>query len=464
MVSFGTFVPALLGRALLCCGLASLGCTSKDSTTIQLVMDEDAGTFTQVPVPTTLRVDAVEFTGDGGTQTVTLAQTALPATTLDLGFVDESTTGVLTVWGLDMSGAAIVYGASPGVGFGNIANGTISIFVQRTGEFARLPNPLSDSRQAPTLAVLQGRYLFVGAGSSPTEQDASFAETTQLYDFLVMAPLGAPPTLPRVPQSIAFDSTVSWLMDQEGGTYFDFSDNYLGAISLPSGSFADVAGGATVIDENGAEYVVAATRATGPASANVLKIDPNDSSNSSYPYGNPSWLTLAQPRLGAAAAWVTGRGLVVAGGAASGAGVEIVASGTTAGTALPYPADSSTGSGAAMLDSSHVLLAGGLTSTGADAGVRVVDLGCAAQCSPLLWPGLPAPITNAQVFVGGNATTPLVVGSEPSTGTTHVYRLSVSAATEIPTRMTHVNARAAVSPTGTIVLFGGAAEIESFTP
>jgi hypothetical protein len=253
-------------------------------------------------------------------------------------------------------------------------------------------------------------------------------------------------------------------MDAEGGTYFGFSDDYVGAISLPSGSFADVAGGATITDENGAEYVVAATRTMGLASAKVLKIDPNDSSNSSYPYGNPSWLMLAQARLGAAATWVTGRGLVVAGGATSGAGIEIVAAGTTAGIALPYPADSSTGSGAAMLDASHVLLAGGLTPTGADAGVRVVDLGCAAGCSPTPWPGLTTPLIRAQVFVGGDGANLLVVGSEPATGITHVYRLSSSAATEIPTRMTHVNARAAVSPTGTVVLFGGAATIESFTP
>ena len=43
----------------------------------------------------------------------------------------------------------------------------------------------------------------------------------------------------------------------------------------------------------------------------VLKIDPNDFSNTSYPFGNATWFTLKTSRLGAGATWVVGKGLVV---------------------------------------------------------------------------------------------------------------------------------------------------------
>jgi hypothetical protein len=55
------------------------------------------------------------------------------------------------------------------------------------------------------------------------------------------------------------------------------------------------------------------------------------------------------------------------------------------------------------------------------------------------------------------------VGNEPS-GATHVFRLTPTSVTEVPTRTPHINARAAWSPVGSIVLVGGANVIESFTP
>jgi hypothetical protein len=441
-----------------------LSCSSQDSATISLVTGAETDTFTQTPAPTELVVDAVELTGsDGGTQTTVLATSPLPASTVDLGSWSENTVAVIKVQGL-ANDNTLVYGASLPLVFSDIVGETIPIFVQRTGEFARVPSPPSDSRQNPTLAIMQGEYLVIGAGTGGA--DASFdAGSTQLYDFFQMATLGSPPTLPAVPQSIAFDGTVSWLVDGDAGTYFDFSDSYYGSISLPSGGyFADVAGGATVTDENGAQYIVGATRSTGTASAKILKIDPSDTSNSNYPYGNPTWLTLINSRLGASAAWVTGQGLVVCGGSASAPGVEFIGSGETSAVALAYPVDPSTGGGAGMLDSQHVLLAGGLTPTGEDAGVRIINLQCGTLCNPQPWPGLPIPITSAQTFVSIGGTGALVVGSEPGSGATHVFNLSSSGPVEVPTRVPHFNARATISPTGTLVLFGGAPEIESFTP
>ena len=56
------------------------------------------------------------------------------------------------------------------------------------------------------------------------------------------------------------------------------------------------------------------------------------------------------------------------------------------------------------------------------------------------------------------------MGNEFKTGTTYVFRLTKKGATEVPTKVATLNARAAWSPVGSVVLFGGANVIESFTP
>ncbi len=432
-----------------------VACSSADSGTIQLVTGGETDTFTRSPAPTTLRVDALDPSGND----TVLATATLPATTIDLGTRDANAVATLAVSGLDASGRKLVFGTSLPVVYGGLSGATIPIFVQRTGELARMPGPLSDSRQGPLLSVVQGQYLFVGGGS-----DGSLAAATQLYDFAQFAPLPSPPSLPRAPESIAFAGTVAWLIDRAGGTYFDFARNAHGDIVLPpGGSFADVAGGATVADGSGALYVVGATRTSGPATAVVLKIDPGDTSNAKYPFGNPSWLALTVPRVRAAATWVAARGLVVAGGSTSGAGVEVIQPGSTSGVALAYPPDPSFGAGASALDTQHVLLAGGVGPAGEDSGARAVDLACASQCAPVAWAALPVPLAFAQAFTLDPAGA-FVVGSELASGQTHALRLTTTSAIEVPTKVMHRSARAVWSPVGSIVVFGGASIIESFSP
>jgi hypothetical protein len=444
------------GAALVC-----MACNSTDSGTIQIITDPEAGTFSESPVPTELQVAAVE-SADAST---VLATAQLPTSTIDLGQQSESAPVVsLNITGYDASKTRRVFGASLPIQYAALAGQTIPIFVQRTGELARLPGPLSDSRLAPVLAVVQGEFLLVAGGS-----DSSLAETTQIYDFGEYGAFDAPPTLPVAPQSIALSGTVAWLINASGGMYYDFSGNSAPA-SIPApdgGTFADVAGGATVIDPNGAQYIVGGTRTT-TASALVLKIDPNDASNASYPYGNATWLTLSSARKGAGAAWV-GSHLVVAGGntSASGPGAEIVDPDFTGSSAFPSPADPSFGVGAAALDSQRMLLAGGALPSFQDPGVRVIDLGCAPSssdtCVTTWTPALPVALESAQTFAW-TADDGLVVGSEFATGKTHVFRLTPMSATEVQTRVPHVDARAVWSPVGSIVLFGGANTIESFTP
>lgn len=412
---------------------------------LDIVTGDETDTFSRAPAPVELRVDSVDSSGNKST----LATLHLPATTIDLGSRDQSTVATLQVTGTDSDNNRVVYGQSIPLQFGALDGLTVPIFVQRTGELAGMPGPLSDARPEPELAVFAGRYLFVGGGS-----DATLATATQLYDFAAFAPLVAPPLLPRVPRSVAFVGVVALLIDDAGASSFDFSQNTSSDATAPAGgSFGDVAGGATVFASDGSQYVVGATRTTGAPTSAVLAFDAN---------GTPSWASLTEPRLGAAATWVQGRGLVVAGGSASGAGVEIVGPGAAMGYTLDYPADASTASGAATLDSGHVLLAGGTTLAGDSAGVRAIDLMC-AQCAPTPWGALPVTLSPAQVFAS-DASDALIVGDD-SAGTTHVFRATPTGpAQEVGTRVPHTGARAIVSPVGSVVLFGGASEIESFVP
>jgi hypothetical protein len=444
-----------------------LSCNSQASGTIQIITGEETDTFTQTPVPTQIVVQAAA--DDGSNDLTTLATAAYPTDTIDLGNQGQDAVASLVVTAEDASGNPLVYGSSIPLQYGALDGETLPIFVQRVGQNARLPNPPTDARPSPILAVLSDRFLIIAGGSDPT-----LSSTTQVYDFAQFNLLGSPPALPIVPASMPIMGTVALLIDTAGdGNYYDFSQNTGTAVTPPSGyAFSDVAGGQVVYDNSdGYIFVVGATRLSPlTATTAVLKIDTTDTSNSSYPYGNLSWLNLSAARLGASATWVDSRGLIVAGGNKTAPGVEILATGDNTAATLPYPPDPSTGSGMANLDDvQHVLLAGGVMPDGTtDAGIRYIDLGC-GQCQAVLWgPGLPVAITSASAFTVTDAAHAFVVGNEPTSGLTHTFTLNSTGATEVLTKVTHTNAGAIPSPTGgtsgAFLLFGGANEIESFTP
>jgi hypothetical protein len=428
---------------------------------LQLVTGAETDTFSRSPAPTQLTVVAV----DSSNSTTKLASVSLPASTVDLGRLDQNAVASLQVTAVDAAGAEIIYGSSLPMQYGSLAGLSVPVFVQRTGEFARLPAPFSDARPAPILTSVQGQYLFVAGGGDP-----ALAAKTQFYDFLSFAPLASPPTLPRPVRSAAFVGPIALIVDEQGGTYFDFSSNSSVSATAPSGgSFADVAGGTTVVSDKGVAYIVGGTRTSGDATASVLVLDPNDSGGSANVVGKLTWASLTAPRLGASATWVTGRGLVVTGGSSTAAGAELLAAlPSTTGSALPFAPDPSEGTGVVPLPPSgqQVLLAGGLDAAGHDAGARTLDLACTSACAPMAWGAdggaLPTPIGSAQAFAL-DATTAVVVGSEASS-LTHVFRLTTTSTAELRTKVPHMGARAAISPLGTLVIAGGAGEVESFLP
>jgi hypothetical protein len=434
--------------------LAIAACSSSTRGTLEIVTGAETDTFSRSPAPSKLQVDAIDSSGNVST----LATVGLPASTIDLGNQNENTVATLEVSGLDEAGNKVVFGRSIPLEYGALDGLVVPIFVQRTGEMARLPGPLPYAPQAPVVSTVQAQYLFLSGGADP-----ALASQTQFYDFAQLAPLSSPPQLPRPARSVVFVGPLALVIDEQGATYCDFSQNTQTPATAPAGgSFADVAGGLTIVSDTGVSYVVGGTRTSGGETASVLVLNPNDTTLPADPLGKLSWASLAAPRLGAAAVWATGRGLVVAGGSATAPGLEVLAPlPSMQGASLAYPPDASIGAGAAMLGPQNILLAGGLGPAAEDAGARTANLACAA-CSPAKWTSLPVPIGTAQAFVIDPANA-IVVGSELS-GKTHVFRLTSTSATEVPTKVPHTNARAAFSPVGTMVLAGGANELESFTP
>ena len=432
--------PGLL--LLLALPLSASSCNSSaPQGTIALLLGGEADALARDPAVTALQVDAVDDKGNA----TALAHASLPATTIDLGDVPQDQVAILRVTGADKDGVTRVRGASPPVQLGGLDGSTLNIFVQRTGELARFPGPLSDGREAPLLSPLQGRYIFVAGGDT----------TSQIYDLAAYAPVSTPPKLRRVPKSAAIAGTSALLVDDQGATWFDLSSSTATDATAPQGgAFAEVSGGASVRASDGTVYVVGATRVAGDPSARVLRVDPA---------GTLSFVTLSAPRLGAAAAWMPGRGLVVAGGSAVAAGAEIVGPGATSGIALPYPSDPVAGAGASPIDDTHFVLAGGTGPGGADGGLRAVDVTCTTACAAAPWQAtLPSPLTRADAFPI-DVSNVLVVGDD-ATGSTHVVHVNALRAAEVPLHAARRNARAMVLSTGAIVVVGGAGVIESYVP
>ncbi len=440
-----------VGTAAVAALCAALGaCSSNGSGTLKLTTGGETDTFTQAPVPVTLEVDFIDSAGNSKT----LASAMLPATSIDLGSLDESDDGILTVSALDANRTAVVSGRTVPIDLSTLDGQTASIFVQRTGELARLPEPLP-AVPNPVVGVLADRYVVL-AGEGQT----------LLYDLSGLEPIVLNPAFPVSPTSMAFVGPVGWLISDTTISQYNISTGVADGVVLPSGgSLADVSGGATVLADDGSQYVVGGTRLVGSPTNAALALDSS---------GNPSWVTLSAERLGAAATWVNGLGLVVAGGSATGA-LEVVPIELASSKIVethPYPPDPSVGSGATWLGGSLILLAGGVLPDGSSAGVRQIDVTCTASCAPTPWAPPAATLNPAQAFAildptTGAASAAMVVGTDATSGLARAFRVTETQATEVATKEPLVHGHAIASPIGPLGSFlvvGGAAAIESYVP
>jgi hypothetical protein len=416
------------------------GCSGTPTATLTLTTGDEADAFSRAPAPATLIVDAVDV--DGNVQE--LARTPLPADDISLGDKGRTDVGAIRVRATDAAGNLLLKGETLFVQFGALESAPLEVFVQRVGELARLPRS-SGAAEAPLLGLTVSRYVVAASGTG-----------VSLFDLLLLKPITGLAALPRAARSFVTFGTAAVVIDEQGASTVDLSTGNFSELPAPAGgTFAELAGGATVMAPDGSAYVVGGTRTTGGASQRVLVITKE---------GATSFASLSAPREGACATWVDGRGLVVVGGGdATAAGAELLPIGLAQGTKLPYPADALKHCGASTLDASHVLVAGGVGSTADVAGAapaRVLDLACSADCKAVVWPGA-LPLVRADAFtLAPNAA---LLAGDDATGATRAFRASDTGLREVPLKAPRRGGRLLALPIkGTAAIVGGNAPIEQY--
>lgn len=289
----------------------------------------------------------------------------VPASAGSLEVPDSAKSGIgaLTLAGLAADGAIVAYGRTPPLELSGLA-GTptlaLTIFVQRVREIAPMV-ALPAAPAKPLCATVGARYLVVADASSTSADVVDLLDVTTLRE--------APFT--TAPASLAAAGARMLAIDAAGAaTLLDVAQSTQGTPTPPSGTtFAEVAGGATVLDDTGGAWIVGPTRATSPTDL-VLRLDPT---------GTLVARRLVRARTSAAATWVPGRGLVVAYGVAPSGdppGVEIVAPGASVGAPLPFTGDGRPGGVLVPLDGVRVL------RIAEDGKGTLLDLACGSGCVP----------------------------------------------------------------------------------
>jgi hypothetical protein len=414
-----------------------LACSSKPSGTISLVTGAETDVFSRAPAPTKLVVDALA--PDGTTKTIT--SVALPTTGVDLGDRTQTDVVSLRVSGVDDGGKRLVFGSSLFLAYGSLQDANFPVFVQRTGEWARMPGTI-DARESPVVAVLNRRSVLIAGG------DASVGKNVTGYDLATLARLTNTAVLPSAPRSMIVENNAIITVTDDGASSFSLSDARVNPVNPPTGmTFAEVAGGDVLLSDDGTAYLVGATRSTQPPTSAVLVVTTA---------GVVSAARLLSPRLGAAATFVVGKGVVVVGGSATGAGVELLAPNATSATALPFPPDATTGAGASLLSGSLVLVAG--------KDARTVDLACSTGCGFVAWKAGGGPDLVTSHVYGLDQASAILVGDD-GTGATRSFALSPTDSKELAFKVPRHHARSLVAPTGAVlVVGGGSAVVESFFP
>jgi hypothetical protein len=462
--------------------VALVGCSTDPlpSPDVALSVGQEKAAWVAMPPATHIQVNLVQLTD--GTPTL-LADVPAPApAVIDdtkpltiVPFPEEHFAGSqvasFEATALDANEAPVLRGHSIYYSMTSVYAVRIPIFIGKVGGFSR---PLSTLRNPHVRPLVTSVYelLVAAGGDAVAGQDPAIPE---FFDAAVWQTSAAQPPLPLAPKSMAAIGTKLVMIDGTGGTSLDLSSDETKKIdtSTLSLDFTKVAGGDT-LEMPGRRFIVGATRQEGAPTDKILVLDDKLV---------PSVLTLSTPRLGAAASFV-GTTLVVAGGSATGAGVEVLRQGDTAFVPLPYPPDATAGAGLAPLDEKTALVVGGqdAAAPAPAAPMRTFDITCAATCTPTAVGTLPIPLVRTKVFAMRPSQV-IVVGENDEamfTGVDHVFSIDPTtpapfAPTEItlPAERARAKATPALMPNAQLGLVGGtlldsaqtsATSIEIFIP
>jgi hypothetical protein len=421
------------------------GC-SADAASLDLEVTTGHETDALSRTPAVARLDIAALSG---TERVAVASAA-PGGAFDLGELDLGTLLSFEATGFGADGESLVRGQTlNGVVLGS-TEPKVSLFVQRVDEWARPPAGLERTHVGGVAGVVGERYLVLTGGASAlgASGDAP-AQSTEFYDLLTHKAVTAAP-FPRVARTLVSQPTRALLIGDDGATWVDFESQATSVAALPDGlvSFAELANGSTVLAPADTVFVVGAARAEAPSDA-VLEVASD---------GSVRLHRLTAPRQGAAAAWVTGVGLVVAGGSDSAPGLEVLREGGAHFEARAFSADPTTGAALVLTGGggTEVVLVGGLRN-GETAGARVLDAACTTACAANIIDGLDLPaLGRAQAYAIG-AGRLLVVGNDAASGLVRSFTLDLgqSAAVELALREPRRGATLVAAPDATLVVMGG---------
>lgn len=463
-------VPLVLPLVLpLALASATLAACDTDPATIEVAISlgHETGAMQVEPVVAKVTVEAKNADGK-----VIGSGSAKPGGAVDLGDFSAEDFVAFEVRGADAAGNAVLRGRSLGFLAGALDGEVLPLFAQRLGGFARPPGGIPLGHVGGVATIIAERWLISTGGARALAADGSEGDvaSADFYDLFAWDGAAAD-ELPRAAASIVGRSTSVLLIDGGGATWFDFDSGESAEADAPGGiDFASVAGGRTIEAPDGVSFVVGATRPAGDATATttVLRVAED---------GTLTAAALATPRLGAAATWVEGVGLVVAGGSAEGAGIEVLGSDDELAHALPFPASTVTGAALVSIGESTALRVGGIDVTAdpeavAPAPTSVVSLTCAVDCALDIFPDDATLPSIRGTVAYSTARGVLAVGADVDGATRpFLVPLDRTAAVEAPLREPRSGAAVTPAPNGTLAVIGGilpdgkgATHVEMFFP
>lgn len=424
--------------------LALASCAKPTELSISITAGLEKDAFTADPPVTRVDVRLTSLDGD-----VDVSISAEPGGTFDLGNIPIDAQVGVEVTGLDAAGNTVMRGRSlAGLPLDSIQGG-LHIFAQRTGQWARPPNGFSQTHVGGVATTIGERYILL-TGGTKAASDPATADPAQLDSYDLFSLGGATANaLPRVPQSAASLGDAVLAIDADGATWIDFLESVTYDPTPPEGlaAFGDVAGGASIASSDDRIFIVGGTRRTEPSRA-VLEVA-SDGSLKAY--------ELETPRKGAAAAWIEGVGLVVAGGSADGPGVEVLAKAGTAFASRGFPPDPTEGAGGVTDGADGLALIGG-TIAGAAAPTRLLKPSCVTGCTvtEVASATLPAAMVNVATYLI-QGTRVIVVGDEAGAmGLTRAFLVDlVATVEEIPFKEPRRGAVSVPTPLATLAIVGG---------
>lgn len=427
--SFGRRSPTL---RLLALALAA-GCAGEPEGRVVVELGGETDALTRAPAVARLVVELVEQDG----RVAPLGDVAVPGDEgVELGRAPDDRIAALRVRGLTAGGEEVARGEQLPLPLASLEGASVSVFVQRLGELARMPGPDSFAPAAARATLVAGRYLAATTGTD-----------VALYDLLALRPLASGPTFPLAPASLTTQGLALVAIAGGEARAVDLATGEEGAVVAPDGgAFADVEGGEEFEGDDGARLVVGPTRAATP-SVRVLELPAS---------GALAFRTLGHARSGACATFLAGRGLLVAGGSGDAPGAELLATTAPIATALGYPP---LGTGACAL----AALPDGAAALVRGAAVERLEPGCTASCAPTPLAALPEALGTPWARAVGPAT--VLVGGVGAGGRLRVFALREGALGELTVRAPRgAVALAPLSIGGVALVGGGSGLVERYLP